>query len=93
MVCTIRGNICITRVSAWVYFFEKKFLRAKIVPKVSQVLCGLRDHFATTVAHLWAKCALSVDKIRHVKSSLTTRLPLNYHLDIHGWLFGERLFF
>ena len=25
-----------------------------------QVLFGLRDHFATTVAHLWASCALSV---------------------------------
>ena len=26
----------------------------------SQVDCGLRDHFATTVAYLWASCALSV---------------------------------
>ena len=28
-----------------------------------QVFFGLRDHFATTVAHLWAKCALSVGEI------------------------------
>ena len=26
----------------------------------SQVACGLRDHFATTVSYLWASCALSV---------------------------------
>ena len=26
----------------------------------SQVACGLRDHFAITVAYLWASCALSV---------------------------------
>ena len=29
MVYTTRGSICITRVSAWVYFFEKKFSRAE----------------------------------------------------------------
>ena len=29
----------------------------------SQVDCGLRDHFATTVAHLWAKCALSMGEM------------------------------
>ena len=56
-------SVVFTGLPAWVYFFEKKFLRAKIVPKVSQVLCGLRDHFATTVTHLWAKCALSVGEI------------------------------
>ena len=26
----------------------------------SQVACGLRDHFATTVSYLWASCVLSV---------------------------------
>ena len=26
----------------------------------SQVDCGLRDHFATTVSYLWASCVLSV---------------------------------
>ena len=26
----------------------------------SQVDCGLRDHFATTVAYLWASCVLYV---------------------------------
>ena len=26
----------------------------------SQGDCGLREHFATTVAHLWASCVLSV---------------------------------
>ena len=29
MIYTTRGSICITRVSAWVYFFEKKFSRAE----------------------------------------------------------------
>ena len=29
MVYTIRRSICITRASAWVYFFEKKFSRAE----------------------------------------------------------------
>ena len=29
MVYTIRRNICITRLPAWVYFFEKKFSRAE----------------------------------------------------------------
>ena len=31
-----------------------------IVPKLLQVDCGLRDHFATTSAYLWAICALSM---------------------------------
>ena len=26
----------------------------------SQVACGLRDHFATTVAHLWPSCITAV---------------------------------
>ena len=34
MVYTTRVIICITRVSAWVYFFEKSFRVPKIVPKV-----------------------------------------------------------
>ena len=34
MVYITRGSSCITEASAWVYFFEKSFLRAKIVPKV-----------------------------------------------------------
>ena len=28
------GSVVFTRLPAWVYFFEKSFLRAKIVPKV-----------------------------------------------------------
>ena len=34
IVYIIRRSICIIRASAWVYFFEIKFLRAKIVSKV-----------------------------------------------------------
>ena len=34
MVYTIRGSVVFTMLPAWVYFFEKKFLRAKIVPKI-----------------------------------------------------------
>ena len=34
MVYTIHGNICITRVSAWVYFFEKSFRVPKVVLKI-----------------------------------------------------------
>ena len=40
--------------------FLKTFRMMTIVPKLLQVDCGLRDHFATTVAYLWASCALSV---------------------------------
>ena len=35
MVYITRGSICITRVSAWVCFLKKKFLRAKIVLKIA----------------------------------------------------------
>ena len=40
--------------------FLKTFRMMTIVPKLLQVDCGLGDHFATTVAYLWASCALSV---------------------------------
>ena len=39
-------------------FTSRKFCR--MFNNLFQVDCGLRDHFATTVAHLWASCALSV---------------------------------
>ena len=32
MVYTIRGSICITRASAWVYFFERSFCVPKVLP-------------------------------------------------------------
>ena len=35
MVYIIRRSICITRASAWVYFFEKSFRVPKIAPKVT----------------------------------------------------------
>ena len=44
----------------WICFLLQTFRLLWIMPKVLQVLFGLGDHFAITVAHLLPKCALSV---------------------------------
>ena len=44
----------------WICFLPQTFRLLWIVPKVLQVLFGLGDHFATTVAHLWPSCITSV---------------------------------
>ena len=36
------GSIVFTRLPAWVYFFEKSFLRAKIVPKVPTKIISIQ---------------------------------------------------
>ena len=38
MVYTIRGNICITRTSAWVFFFEKSFFTRRLCRKLCRRL-------------------------------------------------------
>ena len=64
MVYTTRGKCSVyyaSRVS--VFFLKKVLVCRKLCRKFNnlfQVDCGLGDHFATTVAHLWASCVLSV---------------------------------
>ena len=44
----------------WICFLLQTFRLLWIMPKVLQVLFGLGDHSATTVAHLWPTCITSV---------------------------------
>ena len=80
MVYTIRGSICITIVSAWVYFFEKKFSRAEGCAEDSTFSWILRAKFISLLVFLFRGRNRFRGVASRVGGIFQTRAPLSLSL-------------